>query len=107
NSALPSANVRQTITLLGSGFTAQTQIVFTTEDSTYNPDLVETRIVGPSQVAADGSSMQVVVPDDAMTGMVRIVGASSSFFLQIVPTIVQVQAPGTFATGNGVTILGS
>ena len=49
--ALSSANARQTITLHGTGFTAQTQIAFPTLDSTSNPDVKGTRIVGPSQVA--------------------------------------------------------
>jgi hypothetical protein len=108
--ALPSANVRQTITLLGSSFDAQTEIIFLTVcGNCSNADVGGTKVVAPvaGSVAADGTSLQVVVPDDARTGVVRIVGAEDGFFLQIVPTIVQVITPASFATDQTVTFQGS
>jgi hypothetical protein len=103
--ALPSANVRQPITLNGSGFDLRTDIIFPTQSS--SSDEPATRVVNPSQVSADGTSLQVVVPDDAKTGPLRIVGAEGAFTLQVVPTIVQVISPSTFATGQSLSIHGS
>ena len=108
NAALPSANVNQPVRLLGAGFDLYTEIIFPVQPSGgINADLRSTKVVKATQVSADGTSLQVVVPHDAATGNIRIVGASGSFFLQIVPTVVQVQSPATFATGQTMTILGS
>src|SRR4029079_3330837 len=69
NAGVASANVREVVRLFGSDFTLQTEIVFPTWVS--NVDQATTRIVTPSFVSADGTFMDVVVPDDAMTGDVH------------------------------------
>ena len=108
----PSANARQTIALVGSGFTLQTEIVFVTQP-TLGPgipglaDTRATRVVTPASVSADGTRMTVVVPDDAATGEVVVVGSAASFFLQIVPTIENIVLPVSFATGQTLTMQGS
>ena len=104
NAALASANVREAITLLGAGFDNGTEVIFLIQTS--NDDQRGTRAVTPTSVAADGTSLTVIVPDDAVTGEIRVVGAEAGHFLQIVPTIVQVITPATFATGATLTIQG-
>ena len=105
NEGLASANVREEITLEGVGFDSGTEVIFPIWVS--NRDEAGTQVVAPSQVAGDGTSLKVVVPDDAVTGEVRVVGAEDGHYLQIVPTIVQVITPSSFSTGSSVTIQGS
>jgi len=47
--------------------------------------------VNPSSVATDGTSLQVVVPANATSGMVRLGRESAGLFLQVVPTLTDVQ----------------
>ena len=81
-----SANPGQTITVLGSGLSVTTEVVFTTSDASGN---VSDIIVVPSTVAADGSSADVVVPYTAITGTVRVIGdtTANAIALQIVPVV--------------------
>ena len=57
------------------------------------------------KASADGNSLTVVVPEEARTGPVRIVGSSASFPLQIVPTLRSVG--GTLAAGNTILLEGT
>jgi hypothetical protein len=82
---LPSANTGQTITLTGSGFVSGDTVVFETVDNNGRMALIGA--VAPATVAADGTSMTVVVPANAATGMVRLARELVGRYLQIVPTI--------------------
>ncbi|MGH7894003.1 MAG: hypothetical protein ACREQL_04995, partial [Candidatus Binatia bacterium] len=86
---LASANARQAITLQGSGFDLATDVVFVIQTSTFgDEDVRGTRVVNPTAVAPDGTSLTLLVPDDAATGEVHVVGAPGGIVIQIVPTIV-------------------
>ena len=69
DSTKASADVAQTITLVGSNFTPTTQIYFPTRDNNGN---LGTAIVYPSAVNAAGTQMQVVVPNLATTGAITV-----------------------------------
>ena len=106
NAAVASANVREAVTLLGAGFDIGTEVVFEVQAS--NNDLRATRALTPVKRRSSSSlSLTVIVPDDAVTGTVRIVGAEHGHFLQIVPTITQLFTPSPFTTGAGMTVQGS
>jgi hypothetical protein len=79
-----SANTSQKITLTGRALQANDRVVFTVID--YN-GVLGTQVVSPTMVATDGSSLQVVVPDMATTGMVRLERDAVGLYLQIVPTL--------------------
>ncbi len=66
---LASANVAQVVELDGSGFTAATEAVFATRDGAGNGAPI---FVAASAVSADGTRLQVVVPDNAETGQVTV-----------------------------------
>src|SRR5262249_37068751 len=72
---LASANVAPTIILTGRGFSPGSRIVFAPRDSAGTEGTIA---VAPSAVAADGTSLQVVVPDLAETGPVTILGGNGS-----------------------------
>ena len=84
---VPSAVVGQAITLTGSGLRSSDQVLFTGLDSSGNLfDLTAT----PTSVAADGTSLQVVVPVEAVSGRVRLQGDTVGLFVQVVPTLTDV-----------------
>ncbi len=85
---LSSANVGQVITLEGSGLTSADRIVFTTIDPSGE---VQTQMVSPTMVAGEGSRLDVVVPDFAATGMVRLERETVGQFLQVIPTLTDVE----------------
>ena len=102
----PSANVRQPITINGTDFDLSTQAIFPTIESTNAS--TGTVNVNPTYVTPDGTSMEVVVPDTAMTGDVGLVGGTGSIFYQLVPTLVDIDlGSSSFAEGSGFTVLGS
>ena len=80
---VPSAHVGQTITLAGSGFVAGEPVVFLTSDD--GP--FGTTVATAATVAADGTSLTVVVPANATTGMVRLARENVGRLLQVVPTL--------------------
>ena len=103
--AVASANVGQTITLTGSQLQADEQLVFTAIDG--NGTLCESTVAAAS-VAANGTSLTVVVPGDATTGTVRLARDQVGVLLQIVPTLDDVSAnPGQPFAGGGLTLTGS
>ena len=65
------ANVGQAVELRGSGFTANTQVLFPTRD---NNGATGTALVLPTAVSADGTRLQAIVPDLATTGPVTVNG---------------------------------
>ena len=86
NAAIASANPGQTITLTGQKFDAGMDVVF----ETYTYSGTSSQIVlRPASVAVDGTSVTVVVPVNAVTGRVRIIGdnTASELALQIVPVL--------------------
>jgi len=99
-----SANPGQTITLLGQGLAAGERVVFTIlNGSSY----LSTQTVTPASVAADGTSLTVVVPDTAATGTVRLARDTAGLLLQVVPVLLDVAASvnGAFI-GGGVALTG-
>ena len=104
NGALASANAGQTITITGTGLTTATDIVFRTIDDGGNRSQV---VVHPATAAGDGTSAAVVVPGNAITDVVRVIGDANAndVLLQIVPvvasmTVTSVNSDGSFAAIN-------
>ena len=99
NVNVAAANTGQTITLTGVGLTSNERVVFTSIDT--NGDLFF-RTVNPVSVASDGSSLEVVVPNDATSGVVRVLRENTGLFLQVVPTLTDVDqgAFDSFHNGN-------
>ena len=104
-SALASANPGQIITLTGTGLRANDQVVFETVDQ--NTSAVGWTTVNPVSVAADGTSLKVVVPNSAVSGTVRLARESVGLFLQVVPTVTNVDENSSAYHGNGLTVEGS
>ena len=100
-----SANVGQEIIINGADLEISDVVQFPSIAS-YN-GITGTQNVSPTYVSPGGTSMKVVVPDNAMTGDVTVVGlgGSGSAPLQIVPTITDIDLGSTvFATGSSFTI---
>ena len=104
-SSLPSANVGQTITLTGVGFLAGDQVVFEYVD--LNSSAVSSSAVTPTSVASDGKSLQVVVPEWAMSGTVRLAREQVGLFLQVVPTLSYVSENSSAYHDQSLTVTGS
>lgn len=97
----PSANVGQEIRVVGSGFPANASVEFTAfANSTF--------LVGP--VTAEPRRIAVDVPNESITGAVRVVtpegGSSNAQSLQVVPTIKSV-TPANPAPGDRILIDGA
>ena len=86
NPAIASANPGQAITIKGSGLSLATDVVFQLADDNGNVYEYDQH---PTAVAADGSSLTVIVPGNAITGTVSVVGDqnNSALLLQIVPVV--------------------
>ena len=108
-SNLPSANPGQTITVRGSGFAftrvnaPATGLVFQVIDALGNRSV---RVVMPTFADTDGTLMRFVVPADAVTGPVGVMGDldGSMILLQIVPVVTTIVPVGTTSirvTGKG------
>jgi len=101
---VPSANPGQSITITGSGLLANDRVVFEVQSGSGYPTTVT---VTPTLVAADGASLTVVVPDAAITGMVRLQRESAGLVLQVVPVLLDVGAnPNNEFYGYYVTLTG-
>src|SRR5207237_6944565 len=61
------------------------------------------RAVNPDDVSVNGTVMEVRVPDDAITGGIRVIGAGGTIPLQVVPTLKLAERFG----GSSVGLLGS
>ena len=101
NGGQASANTGQSITLVGQGFTSQTLVQFTAVD---DAGVVGT-ITRTGSAGNNGTTLTVDVPALARTGLVHVLGADTSFQLQVVPTLRSVG--GTVATGNTVELEGT
>jgi hypothetical protein len=84
--ALGSVNIGQTLTLTGTGLRSSDLVVFTTSESGLGARATSTTLT-PVSVAGDGTSLQVVVPVNAASGMVRLARENAGRFLQVVPTL--------------------
>ena len=105
NAGVASANAGQTITLNGNGLLVTDQLVFTSVDD--NGSLFA-QTVNPTNVAADGTSLTVVVPNQATTGTVRLAGDPVGLLLQVVPTLTHVDMNiNSVFNGGGGTLTGS
>ena len=71
NAAAASAVVGQTITLVGRGFNGSTLVQFPAEDQTGSAGV----LTRTGSASADGTTLTVVVPAQAVTGMLHVVGA--------------------------------
>ena len=100
--AVASANPGQTITLQGSNLDNTADVVFSTVNSV---GAIDERVVRPSSVNAGGTELQVLVPLNAVTGQVRLIGAAGAVQLQIVPTVQQVQVESIAADGSSAQLL--
>ena len=93
NSALPSANPGQTITLTGTGLTTSTAVI-----ASYNGSDGVLRFVqlNPATAAQDGTSATLVIPSyfNGITNL-GVIGAPSPITLQIVPVLTSAQVIGT------------
>ncbi|MGA2930370.1 MAG: pre-peptidase C-terminal domain-containing protein, partial [Solirubrobacteraceae bacterium] len=101
NATVASANVGQTITLTGQGFTNSTLVQFTAQDDT---GAVGT-VTRTGTASTDGTTLTVAVPELAKTGLVKVLGSTASYTLQIVPVVRSVG--GTVASGNTIELDGS
>ena len=85
NVGVASANTGQKIRINGSGYNRFTEVEF--ERVTESGARGYVRVTADA-VRADGSALEVVVPDEAVTGQVRISGATGAGLrLQVTPTI--------------------
>ena len=101
NAAQASANPGQLITLSGQGLTVSTEVVF---DTINDSGVRSSVVVTPSFTTADGS-IQVYVPTQAVSGVVRVAGSAASFALQIVPVVSDVQLESVTADGSSAVVL--
>ena len=97
--------VRQAITIVGSGLDASSQAVFQHGQLQRRNRTIN---VAPTHVAADGTNMDVLVPDTARTAAVTIASGTGSVSLQIVPTISDIDLTSAdFNSGSAFNIFGS
>lgn len=95
-----SANTGQTIVLRGSELAAGDKVVFTTSGQT---ELAVT----PLAVDLAAQTITIVVPDNAISGAVRLERDPVGILLQIVPTISVLEAPDGIDSNSVVTLRGS
>ncbi|HNF63743.1 MAG TPA: pre-peptidase C-terminal domain-containing protein, partial [Rhodocyclaceae bacterium] len=94
-----SANVGQVIELVGSHFGAGTQVLFTTRDNAGKTGLVA---VSPQLINDTGTRLQVIVPDLASTGEVRVsnVGTANLGFNSSYADSLRRQLTASFVAGG-------
>ena len=100
-----AANPGQTIDLSGTGLRSTDQVVFETVDQ--NSGAVGWTTVSPVSVASNGTSLTVVVPTSATSGTVRLAREQVGLFLQIVPTVTNVDESNSAYHGTSLTVEGS
>ena len=74
--AQPSANAGQHIRVLGAGLDITTEVIFPTINAA---GAISNVVRTPTFVKADGTEIEVRVPDNALTGNIRVVGATGTF----------------------------
>ena len=102
NPAAPGVNVVDTVVLTGRGLSSTTTVLFKGRDTANTTGTIA--VIGTAN--SDGTQLTVVVPDSAVTGLVKVVGdAGPGFNLQIVPIIRS--AGGLLTPGSTLTVDGS
>ncbi|MGJ8697320.1 MAG: Ig-like domain-containing protein [Verrucomicrobiaceae bacterium] len=96
-----SANVGQTIFVTGANFDGASRVTFPTMSSGGSLGSVE---VGLTEIAGDGRSGNVLVPDSAVTGEITLPDGTTKLSLQIVPVVTEISGGGP---KRSVTISGS
>jgi hypothetical protein len=91
-----SANSGQTITLSGTGFLPGDRVVFLVDDT--NGTVFEQTLT-PTSITE--TVVEVVVPNNAVTGTVRLQRETTGLLLQIVPTLTSVSSGGSAISGSG------
>ena len=68
----------------------------------YGNGYATTAAAAPAAVAADGTSLTVMVPDAAITGKLRVFGdaTATDVLLQIVPLVTALEITSTSGDGN-------
>jgi hypothetical protein len=105
SASIASANPGQSIRLNGSDFTMSTEVVFRLRrDDGY----VYESIVKPTYVSDDRTKMDITVPNEATTGVVQVIGdtSSQSIPLQIVPMVTSVDVESIYGTTAQVILRG-
>ena len=97
---MPSANTGQTIVLRGNALATDDKVVFTTGGQSV-------LAVTPLAIDLAAQTITIVVPDNAISGAVRLARDTAGMILQIVPTISVLEAPDALNGDNGVTLRGS
>ena len=97
--AVASANAGQAIRVTGTGLDLTTDVVFPVVN---NEGVVSERVVRPVAVNAAGTEIVLLVPVDAVTGSLGIVGdrSASTFPLQIVPVLDSVDVESIDGAGH-------
>ncbi len=96
-----SANIGQTLTLQGSGFSEATKVTF---EAIWHDGVPYILTANPSSVAPDGNSLTIIVPAGVVTGNVSLLNGGAAFRLLIVPVISSIS--GNVTAGNSVTVIG-
>ncbi|WP_457334994.1 hypothetical protein [Rhizobacter sp. P5_C2] len=93
NGTQASAHVGQVIELIGAHFTAATRVLFNTRG---NDGSTGVAVQTPLIVNVSGTRLQVLVPDTAASGDVKLDSQAGGIRLQIVPTLsgVEIGRPG-------------
>ncbi|MBV8125397.1 MAG: hypothetical protein JO370_15140, partial [Paucibacter sp.] len=92
DSGQASANVGQTITIKGSGFSTSSSLLLRYIDYNGKPSML---LLHPVTAAADGTSATVKVPNEANGAFgLQMLGSSAQPMLQIVPTVTRFAAGG-------------
>ena len=96
---MASANTGQTITLIGQGFTNSTLVLFPAARTRTAPN---GQVARTGTAGNGGTTLAIVVPELARTGVVQVLGSAASYQLQIVPVLRSVG--GAVQTGNTIEI---
>jgi membrane-associated phospholipid phosphatase len=104
HAALPSANTAQQIVITGNGLRTSDRVMFEVMDAMGN---VSTLAVTPSSIDVAAGTLTVTVPDNAVTGAVRLQRDPVGLFLQIVPTLSDVVVTDGGLAGEPITLTGT
>jgi len=102
NTAQACANAGQTITLQGSGFNANTFVIFPTVDTSGTIGDLAVRVTSTSN---GGTRAQINVPTNALTGPIRVIGSPAAVPLQIIPTVTDAQVQSVTSDGATAVVI--
>ena len=100
----PSANPGQAITITGTHLSLKSAVVFPIANTT---SVLTERIVAPVAVSADGTSAVVIVPVDAASGVVGVVGDQSDTHapIQVIPRVTAITVNYSPSDGTSVNLV--